>query len=44
MVLNDNIAGLEQQKIDTDKKHTTEIDSIKTEHGEKLNQLQRMVQ
>ena len=43
MVLNDNIAGLEQQKIDTDKKHTTEIDSIKTEHGEKLSQLQREI-
>jgi len=43
MVLNDNIAGLEQQKIDTDKKHTAEIDSLKEEHGTKVSQLQREI-
>jgi hypothetical protein len=44
MVLNDNIAGLEQQKIDTDKKHTVEIDSLKEEQGTKISQLQREIQ
>ena len=44
MVLNDNIAGLEQQKIDTRKKHTAEIDSIKEEHGTKVSQLTREIQ
>ena len=44
MVLNDNIAGLEQQKIDTGKKHTAEIDSIKEEHGTKVSQLTREIQ
>jgi hypothetical protein len=44
MVLNDNIAGLEQQKIDTDKKHITEIDSLKEEHGTKISQLTREIQ
>ena len=44
MVLNDNIAGLEQQKIDTDKKHTADIDSLKEEHGTKISQLQREIQ
>ena len=44
MVLNDNIAGLEQQKIDTDKKHTVEIDSLKEEHGTKVSQLTREIQ
>jgi len=44
MVLNNNIAGLEQQKIDADMKHTTEIDSLKEEHGNKISQLQREIQ
>lgn len=44
MVLNDNIAGLEQQKIDTEKKHTVEIDSLKEEHGTKISQLTREIQ
>jgi len=44
MVLNDNIAGLEQQKIDAAKKHTAEIDSLKEEHGTKVSQLTREIQ
>ena len=43
MVLNNNIAGLEQQKIETEKMHTAEIDSLKEEHGAKLSQLQREI-
>ena len=43
MVLNNNIAGLEQQKIETAKMHTAEIDSLKEEHGAKLSQLQREI-
>ena len=43
MVLNNNIAGLEQQKVDMEKKHTAEIDGIKAEHGEKVSQLQREI-
>ena len=34
-VLNNNIAGLEQQKLDNEKKHIAEIDALKAEHGEK---------
>ena len=44
MVLNNNIAGLEQQKIDTEKMHTAEIDSLKEEHGTKVSQLTREIQ
>ena len=43
MVLNNNIAGLEQQKIESEKMHTAEIDSLKEEHGAKLSQLQREI-
>ncbi len=43
MVLNNNIAGLEQQKIEAEKMHTAEIDSLKEEHGAKLSQLQREI-
>jgi hypothetical protein len=43
MVLNNNIAGLEQQKIESEKMHTAEIDSLKDEHGAKLSQLQREI-
>ena len=43
MVLNNNIADLEQQKIETEKMHTAEIDSLKEEHGAKLSQLQREI-
>ena len=39
LVLNNNIAGLEQQKLDNEKKHITEIDSMKEEHGEKIKAL-----
>jgi hypothetical protein len=39
LVLNNNIAGLEQQKLDNEKKHISEIDSIKEEHGEKIKAL-----
>ena len=38
-VLNNNIAGLEQQKLDNEKKHIAEIDSMKEEHGEKIKAL-----
>jgi hypothetical protein len=43
MVLNNNIAGLEQQKIESEKMHTAEIDTLKEEHGGKLSQLQREI-
>ena len=43
MVLNNNIAGLEQQKIEAEKMHTAEIDLLKEEHGAKLSQLQREI-
>ena len=43
MVLNNNIAGLEQQKIESEKMHTAEIDGLKEEHGAKLSQLQREI-
>ena len=43
MVLNNNIAGLEQQKIEAEKMHTAEIDSLKEEQGAKLSQLQREI-
>ena len=39
LVLNNNIAGLEQQKLDNEKKHISEIDSMKEEHGEKIKAL-----
>jgi hypothetical protein len=39
LVLNNNIAGLEQQKLDNEKKHIAEIDSMKEEHGEKIKAL-----
>jgi hypothetical protein len=39
IVLNNNIAGLEQQKLDNEKKHIAEIDSMKDEHGEKIKAL-----
>jgi hypothetical protein len=43
MVLNNNIAGLEQQKVESEKMHTAEIDTLKEEHGGKLSQLQREI-
>lgn len=43
MVLNNNIAGLEEQKIESEKMHTAEIDTLKEEHGGKLSQLQREI-
>ena len=39
VVLNNNIAGLEQQKLDNEKKHIAEIDLMKAEHGEKIKAL-----
>ena len=39
LVLNNNIAGLEQQKLDTEEKHIKEIDDLKAEHGEKIKAL-----
>lgn len=39
IVLNNNIAGLEQQKLDNEKKHIAEIDLMKVEHGEKIKAL-----
>jgi hypothetical protein len=39
VVLNNNIAGLEQQKLDNEKKHIVEIDAMKAEHGEKIKAL-----
>jgi hypothetical protein len=39
LVLNNSIAGLEQQKLDNEKKHISEIDSMKEEHGEKIKAL-----
>ncbi len=42
-VLNNNIAGLEQQKLDNEKKHIAEIDAIKVEHGEKIKALGREI-
>ena len=38
-VLNNNIAGLEQQKQDNEKKHIAEIDAMKDEQGEKIKAL-----
>tara|TARA_B110000495_G_scaffold50040_1_gene41893 strand:+ start:596 stop:1951 length:1356 start_codon:yes stop_codon:yes gene_type:complete len=38
-VLNNNIAGLEQQKQDNEKKHIVEIDSLKEEQGQKIKAL-----
>ena len=38
-VLNNNIAGLEQQKQDNEKKHIAEIDAMKEEQGEKFKAL-----
>lgn len=38
-VLNNNIAGLEQQKQDNEKKHIAEIDAMKEEQGEKIKAL-----
>ena len=42
-VLNNNIAGLEQQKLDNEKKHIAEIDALKAEHGEKIKALGREI-
>jgi hypothetical protein len=39
IVLNNNIAGLEQQKLDNEKKHIAEIDLMKAEQGEKIKAL-----
>ena len=39
VVLNNNIAGLEQKKLDNEKKHIVEIDAMKAEHGEKIKAL-----
>jgi hypothetical protein len=38
-VLNNNIAGLEQQKQDNEKKHIAEIDAMKDEQGQKIKAL-----
>jgi len=38
-VLNNNIAGLEQQKLDNEKAHIAQIDAMKVEQGEKIKAL-----
>jgi len=38
-VLNNNIAGLEQQKVESEKKHIVEIDEMKNEYDAKITSL-----